>query len=62
MIILVNLKVDQLTKELVKMFVIESIKKDKTIKEKQVKIKIFNRYYKEQDNLKRFLLQYNLYT
>ena len=53
---IVNLKVDQLARKLVKMFIIELIKKDKTIKEKQVKIKVFNKYYKEQDNLKRFLL------
>ena len=44
---LVNLKVDQLARELVKMSVTESIKKDKTTKEKQVKIKISNKYYKE---------------
>ena len=31
---LVNLKVDQLTRELVKMFVVELIKKDKLIKKK----------------------------
>ena len=31
---LVNLKVDQLAKELVKMSIIESIKRDKIIKEK----------------------------
>ena len=30
-------------------------------KEKQVKIKISNEYYKEQNDLKRFLLQCNLY-
>ena len=58
---LVNLKVDQLAKELAKMSVAESIKKDKIIREKQVKVKILDKYYKERDNLERFLLQYNLY-
>ena len=58
---LVNLKVDQLARELAKMSVTESIKRDKTIKEKQVKVKIFNEYYEERDDLERFLLQYNLY-
>ena len=43
------------------MFVAESIKKDKTIKEKQVKVKISNKYYEERDDLERFLLQCNLY-
>ena len=58
---LVNLKIDQLTRELAKMSVAESIKKDEMIKEKQVKVKILNKYYEERDNLERFLLQYNLY-
>ena len=31
------------------------------IKEKQVKVKISDEYYKERDNLERFLLQCNLY-
>ena len=53
---LVNLKVDQLTKELVKMSIAESIKRDKMTKEKQVKVKVFNKYYKDRDNLERFLL------
>ena len=44
---LVNLKVDQLTRELVKISVAELIKRDKIIKEKQVKIKISDEYYKE---------------
>ena len=43
------------------MSVTELIKKDKMIKEKQVKVKVFNKYYKDRDNLERFLLQYNLY-
>ena len=58
---LVNLKVDQLARELVKISVAELIKKDEMTKEKQVKVKILNKYYKEWDNLKRFLLQYDLY-
>ena len=58
---LVNLKVDQLTRKLAKMFVTELIKRDKMIKEKQVKVKILNKYYEERDNLERFLLQCNLY-
>ena len=58
---LVNLKVDQLTRKLTKISVTESIKRDKIIKEKQVKVRVFNKYYEERDNLKRFLLQYNLY-
>ena len=58
---LVNLEVDQLARDLVKMSVTGLIKKDKIIKKKQVKIKILNKYYKERDNLKRFLLQYDLY-
>ena len=58
---LVNLKVDQLAKELAKMSVQESIKKDEMTKEKQVKVKISDEYYRERDNLKRFLLQCNLY-
>ena len=44
---LVNLKVDQLARELAKMFVAKSIKKDEIIKEKQVKIKVFDKYYEE---------------
>ena len=43
------------------MFIAESIKRDEITKKKQVKVKIFNKYYKERDNLERFLLQYNLY-
>ena len=43
------------------MSVTELIKENKMIKEKQVKIKISDEYYKERDNLERFLLQYNLY-
>ena len=58
---LVNLKVDQLARELAKMSVAELIKRDEMIKEKQVKVKILNKYYKERDNLERFLLQCNLY-
>ena len=58
---LVNLKVDQLVRELAKISVAESIKRDEMIKEKQVKVKISNKYYKERDNLERFLLQCNLY-
>ena len=58
---LVNLKVDQLARELVKISVAELIKKDKMIKEKQVKVKVFDKYYKDKDNLARFLLQCNLY-
>ena len=38
------------------MSVAESIKEDKITKEKQVKVKVLNKYYEEQDNLKRFLL------
>ena len=53
---LVNLEVDQLARELAKMSITESIKKDEMIKEKQVKVKISDKYYKERDNLKRFLL------
>ena len=56
MIMLVNLKVDQLARELVKMSVTESIKRDKMTKEKQVKVKVLNKYYEEWDDLKRFLL------
>ena len=44
---LVNLKVDQLARELVKIFITRSIKRDKMTKEKQVKIKISDKYYKE---------------
>ena len=58
---LVNLKVDQLARELAKMSVTELIKKDKMIKEKQVKVKISDEYYEERDDLERFLLQCNLY-
>ena len=58
---LVNLKVDQLTRELTKISVTELIKKDEMIKEKQVKVKISDKYYKERDDLKRFLLQCDLY-
>ena len=47
MIMLVNLKVDQLARELIKMFITELIKKDKITKEKQVKVKIFDKYYEE---------------
>ena len=43
------------------MSVAELIKEDEMTKKKQVKVKIFNKYYKERDNLERFLLQYNLY-
>ena len=43
------------------MSIIESIKRDKIIKERQVKVKISDKYYRERDNLERFLLQYNLY-
>ena len=58
---LVNLKVDQLARELAKMFVQELIKRDEMTKEKQVKVKVSNEYYEERDNLERFLLQYDLY-
>ena len=58
---LVNLKVDQLARELVKISVAELIKRDKMIKEKQVKIKVLDKYYEERDNVERFLLQCNLY-
>ena len=61
MITLVILKVDQLARELVKMSVTELIKRDKIIKEKQVKVKVSDKYYEEWDNLKRFLLQCKLY-
>ena len=44
---LVNLKVDQLTRKLVKISIAELIKKDEIIKEKQVKIKISDKYYEE---------------
>ena len=43
------------------MFITELIREDKTIKEKQVKVKVLHKYYEERDNLERFLLQYNLY-
>ena len=43
------------------MSVAELIKKDDMTKEKQVKVKVSDEYYKERDNLKRFLFQYNLY-
>ena len=42
------------------MFVIRSIREDKITKEKQVKVKVSDIYYKERDNLERFLLQYDL--
>ena len=58
---LANLKVDQLARELAKMSVAESIKRDEMIKEKQVKVKISDKYYKERDDLERFLLQCDLY-
>ena len=58
---LVNLKVDQLARKLVKMSVIELIREDEITKEKQVKVKISDKYYEERDNLERFLLQYDLY-
>ena len=58
---IVNLKVDQLARKLAKMSVTESIKRDETIKKKHVKVKISDKYYKEKDNLERFLLQCNLY-
>ena len=61
MITLVNLKVDQLARELVKMFIAKLIKKDKMTKETQVKVKVSDKYYKDRDNLERFLFQYNLY-
>ena len=38
------------------MSVIELIKEDEIIKEKQVKVRVLNKYYKERDNLERFLL------
>ena len=38
------------------MSVTELIRKDEIIKKKQVKVKILNKYYKERDNLERFLL------
>ena len=44
---LVNLKVDQLVRELVKMSIAGSIKRDEMTKEKQVKVKISNEYYRE---------------
>ena len=44
---LVNLKVDHLARELVKISVTKLIKRDETTKKKQVKIKILNKYYKE---------------
>ena len=53
---IVNLKVDQLARKLVKMSIAELIKRDKTIKKKHVKVKISDEYYKERDNLERFLL------
>ena len=43
------------------MFIVELIKRDEMTKKKQVKVKISNKYYKERDNLERFLLQCNLY-
>ena len=53
---IVNLKVDQLARKLTKMFITELTKKDEMIKKKQVKVKISDEYYKERDNLERFLL------
>ena len=53
---LVNLKVNQLARELVKIFIAELIKRDKITREKQVKVKVSDKYYEERDNLKRFLL------
>ena len=50
-----------MTSELAKMSVTESIKRDKIIKKKQVKVKISDEYYEERDDLERFLLQCNLY-
>ena len=47
---LVNLKIDQLARELVKMSIIELIKKDKITREEQVKVKVLNKYYKKRDN------------
>ena len=58
---IVNLKVDQLTRKLAKIFITELIKRDEIIKKKHVKVKISDEYYKERDNLERFLLQCNLY-
>ena len=43
------------------MFVAELIKRNEIIKEKQVKVKVSDEYYKERDDLKRFLLQCDLY-
>ena len=37
------------------MSVTELIKRDEIIKEKQVKIKISNKYYEKRDSLERFL-------
>ena len=42
------------------MFIKESDLEDKK-KFKRIKIKVSEKYYKQQENLKRFLLQYNLY-
>ena len=58
---LANLEVDQLARKLAKMSVAESTKRDETIKEKQVKVRVLNEYYEERDDLERFLLQCNLY-
>ena len=38
------------------MSIVELIKRDEIIKEKQVKVKVFNEYYENRDNLERFLL------
>ena len=58
---IINLKVDQLARKWVKISITELIKKDKITKKKHIKVKVLNEYYKERDNLERFLLQYNLY-
>ena len=38
------------------MSVTELIKRDEITKKKYIKVKIFNKYYKERDDLERFLL------
>ena len=43
------------------MSVQELIKRDEMTKEKQVKVKVLNKYYEERDDLERFLLQCDLY-
>ena len=43
------------------MSITELIKRDKMTKEKQVKVRVSDKYYKDRDNLERFLLQCNLY-